>query len=115
MSMTLYGIKNCDTVRKARRFLDEHGIAYRFHDFRETPVGCDTITRWLQKVPTDRLFNARSAAYRAIDPDERPTDDEAKKAWLCHNNTLIKRPVIETKDGKVLVGFDPNLYKETFA
>ena len=111
--MKLYGIKNCDSVRKARKFFKEHDIGYKFVDFRETPVTEDTINKWLKKVPVDTLFNKRGTTYRTLKLKELDLDDEEKKEWLAKENMLIKRPVVEYKD-QVIVGFDPQKYETLF-
>ncbi len=108
--MKLYGIKTCDTVRKARKYLKEHGIDYTFVDMRAIPVGCETIDRWLEQVPIETLFNKRGTTYRKLGLGEMDLDESGMREWLCKENTLIKRPVIETDDGRVIVGFDPQVY-----
>jgi len=112
--MRLYGIKNCDSVRKARKFFRQHNIDVEFVDFKETPVGCDTIDRWLEKLPVARLFNSRGTMYRTLKLKELNLDDAGKREWLCKENILIKRPVIETDGGDVIAGYDESLYKEKF-
>lgn len=111
--MKLYGIKTCDSVRKARKFMKENGIDYEFIDFRETPVGEETINKWLEKVSIDTLFNKRGTTYRTLKLKELNLDDEGKKEWLAKENMLIKRPVIEYED-QVIVGFDPAKHEEIF-
>ncbi|WP_201353580.1 arsenate reductase family protein [Hydrogenimonas urashimensis] len=112
--VTLYGIKNCDSVRKAVKFLKSNNIDYELVDFRERPVECDTIDRWLRHVPIDTLLNRRGTTYRTLGLRELGPDDGEKKAWLCKENMLIKRPVAETDDGRVVVGFNESNYKELF-
>jgi len=106
----LYGIKNCDSVRKAVKFLKSHDVPYQFIDFRETPVDTQTIERWLQYTNLDTLFNTRGTTYRALGLKEMDLNDETKKTWLAKENMLIKRPVIE-QDNDILVGYDETLYK----
>ena len=112
--MKIYGIKSCDSVRKALRFFRSRNIDFETVDFRERPVGCDTIDRWLKKVSIEKLFNKRGAAYRTLKLKEKNLDEAGMREWLCKENILIKRPVIETDDGEVIVGFDEELYKEWF-
>ncbi len=112
--MKIYGIKNCDSVRKALRFLRSHNIDFEMVDFREQPVECDTIDRWLSKVSVETLFNKRGTTYRTLKLKEKSLDEAGMREWLCKENILIKRPVIETDDGEVVVGFDEELYKERF-
>ncbi len=112
--MKIYGIKNCDTFRKAVKFFTSHNINHETVDFRETPVGCDTIDRWLNHLPVDTLFNTRGTTYRTLKLKEMGLDESGKRTWLCNENMLIKRPVVETDDGDVIVGYNETLYKERF-
>lgn len=106
----LYGIKNCDSVRKAVKFLKSHDIPYEFVDYRETPVDLQTIEHWLRYTDLDTLFNTRGTTYRTLKLKEMNLDEKAKKTWLAKENMLIKRPVIEL-DNAILVGYDETLYK----
>jgi len=108
----VYGIKTCGSVKKALKLLDECGVEYRFVDFKKEPVGWEKIESWLQKVSIDRLFNTRGTKYRQLGLKDLGLDGEGKKEWLCKENLLIKRPVIELEDGEVLVGFDEERYRE---
>jgi Spx/MgsR family transcriptional regulator len=112
--ITVYGIKTCDTVRKALKFLKERGIEFEFVDFKKTPVGCEKIDAWLSKVDIDTLFNKRGTKYRMLKLKELGLDEAGMREWLCKENLLIKRPVIELDDGRVIVGFDPEKYREIF-
>ncbi|WP_457607032.1 arsenate reductase family protein [Nitratifractor sp.] len=107
----LYGIKTCDTVRKARRWLESHGIDCEFVDLKATPVDCETIDRWLQKVEISTLFNKRGTKYRLLKLKELNLDDTGMREWLCKENLLIKRPVLELENGEVIVGFKEELYE----
>ena len=103
---TLYGIPNCDTVKKARRWLDEHGVSYTFTDLRETPVGKARLKQWLAAVGADTLMNRRSTTWKQLADNARPDADDAAAviATLDAHPTLIKRPVLE--HGKqIRVGF----------
>lgn len=113
--MKIYGIKTCGSVKKALKFFNENGIEYEFHDFKKEPVGCDKIDEWIEKVGIDVLFNNRGTKYRTLKLKELNLDENGKKEWLCKENLLIKRPVIELDNGNVVVGFDENKYKEIFA
>jgi len=112
--MKVYGIKTCGSVKKALKFLNEKGIEYEFIDFKKTPVGCDKIEEWIKKVGIDVLFNNRGTKYRQLKLKELNLDELGKKEWLCKENLLIKRPVIELDNGEVVVGFDEDKYKEIF-
>jgi arsenate reductase len=107
----VYGIKNCDSVKKAVKFLKEHQIAYELIDFKTAPVTCTAVNRWLKKADISALFNTRGTTYRKLGLKELGLNDEEKAQWLCKENMLIKRPVIEYGE-KVLVGFDQNNYEK---
>ena len=108
----LYGIKNCDSVRKAVKFLKAHSIPYEFIDFRETPVDEATIRRWLEKSDLKTLFNTRGTTYRTLGLKALDLSDEEKIGWLAKENMLIKRPVLEFED-KVIVGYNESEYQNT--
>jgi Spx/MgsR family transcriptional regulator len=110
----VYGIKNCDSVKKALTFFKKHNIDYELFDFKTENLPCTKIDEWLQQTDLNTLFNTRSTTYRNLKLKERNLDDEGKKEWLCKENLLIKRPVVEF-DGKVLVGFNEEIYQRMFA
>jgi len=112
--MKVYGIKTCGSVKKALKFFKERGIDYEFVDFKKTPAPCERIEEWLKKVDINTLFNNRGKKYKDLKLKELNLDDEGKKNWLCRENILIKRPVIELDNGDVIVGFDEEKYKEIF-
>ena len=112
--MKIYGIKTCGSVKKALKFFKDNGIEYEFVDFKKTPVGCEKIEEWTDKVGINTLFNNRGTKYRQLKLKELNLDDEGKKEWLCRENILIKRPVIELDNSDVIVGFDEEKYKEIF-
>ena len=109
--LKIYGIKNCDSVRKAIKFLKAHDIPYEFIDFREMPVDADTIASWLKGTDIKTLFNTRGTTYRTLKLKEMNLNDKEKEAWLTKENMLIKRPVI-TVDNKVIVGYNETHYLE---
>ncbi len=111
--LKVYGIKNCDSVRKALKFFDEYGIGYEFVDFRRTPADCAKIDAWLETADIDTLFNARSATYRTRGLKSLGLDARGKRDWLCKENLLIKRPVVE-KENRVIIGFNQTLYEGEF-
>ncbi len=112
--VTLYGIKNCDSVKKAIKFLKEHNIDYELVDFKATPVGCDTVSSWLKQVEMNQLFNTRGTTYRTLQLKSMNLDEEGQRQWLCKENLLIKRPVLDV-DGKIMVAFDQAKYEELFS
>jgi len=109
--LKIYGIKNCDSVRKATKYLKAHGIDHEFIDFRQTPVGQETIASWLKHTNIKTLFNTRGTTYRTLKLKELSLNDEDKQTWLAKENMLIKRPVIEF-DNKVIVGYNESQYLE---
>ncbi len=110
----VYGIKTCGSVKKALKFFRDNGIEYEFIDFKSAPVGCDKIDEWLSKVEMNTFFNSRGTKYRVLKLKELNLDDNGKREWLCKENLLIKRPVIELDSGEVVVGFDEEQYREVF-
>lgn len=110
-----YGIPGCDTMRKARRWLDEHDVAHDFHDYKKAGIDAATLERWSGRVGWDQLLNRRGTTYRKLDEAEREGLDEAKAIRLMvEHPSLIRRPVIERGDD-VIVGFDDTLYDKLFA
>jgi len=109
----MYGIPTCGSVRKAKKFFNDNGIEFEFVDFKKTPVSCEKIDEWLKQVSIDKLFNNRGTKYRTLKLKELNLDDEGKREWLCKENMLIKRPVIEF-DNKVIVAFDEEEYGKIF-
>jgi arsenate reductase len=113
MSIVLYGIKNCDSVRKARKWLDSHGIEYRFHDFRQDGLQADAIKQWLKQVDLDTLVNKRSTTWRNISDSDKANFENTKIdaciEFLVANPTLIKRPVLQSTQ-QLLVGFKAEQY-----
>ncbi|UFH59724.1 arsenate reductase family protein [Sulfurovum mangrovi] len=107
----VYGIKNCDSVRKAIKYLKSHELAFEFIDFRETPVSDTEIAKWLEESDINTLFNTRGTTYRTLKLKELNLDEEGKRTWLAKENMLIKRPVI-TLDNDVIVGYNESLYNE---
>jgi Spx/MgsR family transcriptional regulator len=107
----LYGIKNCDSVRKAQKFLKTHEIPFLFIDFRETPVDETMIRTWLETCDLKTLFNTRGTTYRTLKLKALDLDEEEKITWLAKENMLIKRPVI-TLDDDLIIGYNEAVYAE---
>lgn len=112
--MIVFGIKNCDSVKKALRFFSAHNIDYTFSDLRINPVDDETIARWIGKgAAIDTLLNKRGTTYRQLKLKERNLSDDEKPAWLALHNMLIKRPVIEMEK-RVIIGFNETQYEGDF-
>ena len=115
-SITLYGIPNCDTVKKARAWLTEAQIAVQFHDFKKQGVPADLLAQWVVQLGWEALLNRRGTTWRALEPSERDAvHDAASAATLMHRHpTLIKRPVVDWQD-TLTVGFTPELFQGAHA
>jgi arsenate reductase len=115
MSTTIYGIKACDTMKKARDWLDSQGVAYAFHDYKTAGIDRATLQGWAGKVGWDVLLNRNGTTFRGL-PNASKTDlDEAKAIDLMlAQPSMIKRPVLDV-DGALTVGFKPDVYKAAFA
>jgi arsenate reductase len=109
--ITIYGIKNCDTMKKARAWLDKHGIDYSFHDYKTAGIGRERLERWEKKVGWEILLNRAGTMFRKL-PDKDKTVLDAKKAvaLMLAQPSMIKRPVLDLGGGKLLVGFAPEQY-----
>ncbi len=110
MALVIYGIANCDTVRKARKWCEAEGLDADFHDFRKHGLSAERLDIWLTTQSVDVLVNRRGTSWRTLSDEDKVvpwanTDVAHLRALMLDNPTLIKRPVIEHK-GQVLVGFD---------
>ncbi len=108
MALTLYGIPNCDTVKKARAWLTEHGVAYAFHDFKKQGVPEAELDRWLAAAGWERVVNRKGTTWRGLDETLRASvvDAPSARALLLAHASVIKRPVVAWADGQITVGFD---------
>lgn len=113
MSVTIYGIKNCDTMKKARTWLDKHGVAYDFHDYKSAGIERERLEGWEKKVGWEKLLNRSGMTFRNL-PEKDKTGLDAKRALalMLAKPSMIKRPVLDLGSGKLLVGFSPELYAE---
>jgi arsenate reductase (glutaredoxin) len=115
MSVTIYGIKNCDTMKKARAWLDKHGVDYAFHDYKTAGVERERLERWEKKVGWETLLNRAGTTFRKLpDKDKQVSDAKKAIALMLDQPSMIKRPVLESS-GKLLVGFKPEQYDAAFA
>lgn len=106
---TVFGIPNCDTVKKARAWLTAQGIEHRFHDFKKQGVPTEALDRWLQAAGWEVLVNRKGRTWRGLDESVRAgvVDSGSARALLRAHSSVIKRPVVEWPDGRITVGFDP--------
>lgn len=108
---TLYGIKNCDTVKKARRWLEENNLEYQFHDFRADGLEQQQVQQWLAELGNGVLVNKRSTTWKQLDEAQKEQAlSDGAAALLCEHPTLIKRPVLDTGDQRQ-VGFSADNYQ----
>ncbi|WP_072375333.1 ArsC family reductase [Hyphomicrobium sp. NDB2Meth4] len=115
MAITIYGIPNCDTMKKARTWLDEHGVAYDFHDYKKAGIDRDRLEGWAKKVGWETLLNRAGTTFRKLpDNDKQGLTEKKAIALIQAQPSLIKRPVLDLGRGKLLVGFKPEVYAEAF-
>jgi arsenate reductase len=111
LAITIYGIKNCDTMKKARTWLDDQGVTYTFHDYKVAGIDADRLQRWAAKAGWETLLNRSGTTFRKL-ADAQKTDLTERKALalMIEQPSLIKRPVREMGD-RLLVGFKPEIYQ----
>ena len=109
MNCTLYGIPNCDTVKKARAWLAENGVDTRFHDFKKAGVPAERLQAWLAAAGWERLLNRQGTTWRKLSDAQRAAvvDAASAKTLMLANTSVIKRPVVRWADGDISVGCDP--------
>jgi arsenate reductase len=116
MPITIYGIKNCDTMKKARAWLDKHGVAYDFHDYKTEGIDRERLERWEKKVGWETLLNRAGTTFRKLPDKDKDSLTEMKAiALMLAQPSMIKRPVLELDRGRLMVGFSPESYAKTFA
>ncbi|MFN7027031.1 MAG: ArsC family reductase [Pseudorhizobium sp.] len=114
MPVTLYGIKNCDTMKKARSWLDERGISYRFHDYKAEGIDRARLELWADAAGWETALNRAGTTFRKLDNAAKADLDREKAvALMLEQPSMIKRPVLESDD-KIIVGFKPDLYEQHF-
>jgi arsenate reductase len=115
-SITIYGIKNCDTMKKARAWLDQHGVAYDFHDYKTASIDRERLERWSNKVGWETLLNRAGTTFRKLpDKDKESLDAGKALALMLAQPSMIKRPVLDLGGGKLLVGFKPESYSDALS
>lgn len=112
--ITLYGIPNCDTMKKARKWLDDHGVDYAFHNYKTDGVTAKTLQDWIKQVGIDVLVNRRGTTWRKLPDNEKNNLDNKTAIKLMREHpSLIKRPVFDI-DGRITVGFKADDYRALF-
>jgi arsenate reductase len=113
MTITIYGIKNCDTMKKARAWLDKHGVDYAFHDYKTAGIERARLERWCDKVGWEALLNRAGTTFRKLpDKDKQGIDAGKAIALMLAQPSLIKRPVLDLGGDRLLVGFKPEVYQQ---
>jgi Spx/MgsR family transcriptional regulator len=112
---TIYGIKNCDTMKKARAWLDKHGVDYVFHDYKTAGIERERIERWANKAGWETLINRAGTTFKKLpDKDKEALTENKAIALMLEQPSMIKRPVLELSGGRLLVGFKPEEYGVAF-
>jgi arsenate reductase len=111
VTITIYGIKNCDTMKNARAWLDKHGVDYNFHDYKTAGIERERLDRWATKVGWEILLNRAGTTFKKL-PDKDKADLSKTKAigLMLKQPSMIKRPVLDAGSGRLLVGFKPEQY-----
>lgn len=108
----VFGIKTCNSVKKALKFFKEHDIEVDFFDFKQEIPSKSLIESWIKQVGMDIIFNTRGTKYRVLKLKELNLDEKGKLQWLCKEPLLFKRPIIQKDDKVLAVGFDEQKYKK---
>ena len=112
--ITIYGIRNCDTMKKARKWLADNGVEYEFHDYKKLGIEKKKLNEWIKTVGWETLLNRRGMMWRKVPDDVKASIDEKSAIGLMlETPSIIKRPVLEA-NGKVTVGFKAESYQELF-
>ncbi len=112
--MKLYGIPNCNTVKKARLWLDKNKISYTFHDYKKLGLTQATIDQWLMQQPWEKLVNRAGMTWRNLSEETKAgiTDNVSASALMIEKTSVIKRPILENDAVILCIGFDEDTYKE---
>jgi len=116
MAITIYGIKNCDTMKKARAWLEKQGVDYAFHDYKTAGIERDKLEKWAKKAGWELLLNKAGTTFKKLpDKDKEGLTEKKAIALMLAQPSMIKRPVLELGGGKLLVGFKPDDYAKALA
>lgn len=115
MTLTMFGIPNCDTVKQARVWLDAHGVGYAFHDYKKLGVDAATLGRWADAMGWEALLNRAGTTFKKLpDADKAGIDRDKAIALMVASPSMIKRPVVEG-NGRLIVGFKPDDWAASFS
>lgn len=114
MTVTLYGIKNCDTMKKAKAWLDARGIAHDLHDYKKQGIDAANVTRWVEALGWQAVLNRSGTTFRALaEADKQDIDAKKAIALMLAQPSMIKRPILD-RDGVLTAGFKPDIYETLF-
>lgn len=116
MSVTVYGIKNCNTMKKAFDWLDGHGVAYAFHDYKKAGIGRDKLETWVKRAGGfEHVMNRSGLTYRGLPEAVKASlDEDSAIALMMEKPSIIRRPVIEAEGGRLLIGFSEDAFSASF-
>lgn len=108
----IYGIKNCDSMKKAFKWLDERDIPYEFHDYKKAGVPRERLVQWCKTLGWKTLVNTKGPTWRKLTPEQQDITTQSKAVeTMMEHSSVIRRPVVETTSGHLLVGFDPTMFE----
>ncbi|MGD9481571.1 ArsC family reductase [Shinella sp. G-2] len=114
MTVTIYGIKNCDTMKKARTWLDARGVAYTFHDYKAEGIDEASLVRWVDALGWETVLNRAGTTFRALpEADKQGLDAKKAIALMLAQPSMIKRPILD-RNGALTAGFKPDIYETLF-
>lgn len=116
MTVTIYGIKSCDTMKKARAWLESHGVAATFHDYKVSGIDKASLDRWVAEHGWETVLNRAGTTFRGLaEADKQDLDADKAVALMSAQPSMIKRPVLDLGDGRTIVGFRPEVYEGALA
>lgn len=110
--LTVYGIKNCDTVKKALKWLDERNIKYQFHDYKKLGISEEKLQQFVNEFGWEKLVNSRGTTFRKLSEEQKPKNQLQAIAIMQQQTSIIKRPILES-DSIAILGFDVNEYEDS--
>jgi Spx/MgsR family transcriptional regulator len=114
VTVTIYGIKNCDTMKKARTWLDGRDVPYRFHDYKTAGIDAATLSAWVETLGWETVLNRAGTTFRALpDADKQDLDASKAVALMLAQPSMIKRPILD-RGGRLTAGFKPEVYETLF-
>ena len=112
--LTIYGIKNCDTMKKAFLWLDKNSVAYQFHDYKKSSLDENTLNHWLDTLGWQALVNQKGTTWRKLALDKNILDNQTIKPIILQNLSMVKRPLLILNDGQMVLGFDKEEWQKAF-